>query len=122
MPLQRPGAGVIARLGDRALHQRKATNNGAIANAQMASDANATTNHATRTDDSAARDTNAASDHGMVTNLYVMAHLNLIVDFHTVADDRVIKSTSVDGAARTDLYIVADAHLAQLLDLDPALT
>src|SRR5260221_1654892 len=68
----------------------------------------------------AAGDTHAAGHRGVRADARVVADLDLIVELHALLDDGVVERTAVDRGVGTDLDIVADAHRADLRDLDPA--
>src|SRR5688572_17830018 len=68
----------------------------------------------------AAGDADAAGDRGVRTDARVVADLDLVVEPGTLLDDRVAEVAAVDGGVGADLDVVADAHRADLRDLDPA--
>ena len=93
----------------------------AIHQCQVAQYHRTTTDGAMRTNAGAASHTHAAR-HGRVrTHVDVVTNLNQVVQLHTVFNHRVGNRTSVDTGVGTDLHIIANAHCAELLDLDPAL-
>jgi hypothetical protein len=55
----------------------------------------------------------------MAPYVHVVTDLHQVVEFDAVFDDRVAQCTTVDAGVGTNLHVVADAHSAQLLDLDP---
>ncbi len=58
--------------------------------------------------------------HGRVgTDVHVVANLDQVVQLDAIFDHRVVQRTAIDAGVGTDLDIVADAHSAELLDLDP---
>ena len=58
--------------------------------------------------------------HGVVADLDIVGYLAEIVDLDSVADDRGLHLGLVDGSPGADLYIVADDHIADVLDLLPS--
>ncbi len=55
----------------------------------------------------------------MIADLHVVRDHDLVVQLHTVADQRIGQCSTVDGGVRADLDVVADGHPADLGDLLP---
>ena len=53
----------------------------------------------------------------MVAYPDVVRDLDLVVDLHTVANDRIVERSAIDGRHGTNLDIIANADSAQLGDL-----
>src|SRR5258706_12383692 len=118
--VHRPDARVGAWLQDRARDESSGGNVDVIDDVQMAEDQRRAAKGAMAPDVGAAGDTDAAGHRGMRADARVVADLDLIVELHALLDDGVVERTAVDRGVGTDLDIVADAHRADLRDLDPA--
>ena len=55
----------------------------------------------------------------VVTNVHVVPNLNQVVDLDAIANGGVFQGTSVHTGVGAEFNIIAQAHRAQLLDLDP---
>ena len=61
-----------------------------------------------------------ACSHGHVApQMHIVGNLDQVVEFDTVFNHGVVQRTAVDTGVGTNFHIVADAHTAQLLNLDP---
>ena len=56
---------------------------------------------------------------GVVPDLDVVRYLAQVVYLHSVPDDGRLHLGAVDGGAGTDLHVVADHDIPQMLDLFP---
>src|SRR5258708_34226448 len=61
----------------------------------------------------------AAGDRGMRADAYVVADLDLVVELDALLDHRVADGAPVDRGIGADLDAVAEAHGADLGELDP---
>src|SRR5687768_1579597 len=68
----------------------------------------------------AAGNTGARRDGRMRADAHVVPHLNVIVEFHSVLDQRVVHRAAVHRGIRSDLDIVAYDHSSYLRHLEPA--
>src|SRR3954464_14379511 len=112
--------GVGARLEDRARHQRAGRDVDMVDDAQVAEDDRGAADGAVPADVGAAGDAGAAGDRGVRADAHVVPDLDLVVELDAVLDHRVVDRAAVDGRIGTDLDVVADAHRADLRNLDPA--
>ena len=55
-----------------------------------------------------ARDARLGGDHGVRTNLYVMANMDQIIDFHASGDAGIVQRAAINGGIRSDFHIVAN--------------
>src|SRR5574344_2003126 len=77
------------------------------------------TNGAMRADTSTAGNAGVAGNDRLLSHWNVMGNLHQVVDLHSIADDGIVQCSPVDTGVGTDLHVVADAHGAQLGDLEP---
>src|SRR6266850_1383999 len=91
-----------------------------VDDAQMPEDHRRAADGAMPADVGAAGDAGAAGDRGVGADAHVVADLDLVVELDALLHHRVVDRAAVDGGIRADLDIVADAHRADLRDLDPA--
>src|SRR5688500_10762234 len=68
----------------------------------------------------AAGDADAAGHRAVRADAHVVADLDLVVELDALLDHRVVERAAVDRGVGADLDVVADAHAADLRDLDPA--
>src|SRR5436190_11118688 len=118
--VHRPDARIGAWLQDRARDESSGRDVDVIDDLQVAEDHRRAAKGAMAPDVGAAGDTHAAGHRGMRADARVVSNLDLIVELHALLDDGVVERTPVDGGVGTDLDVVADAHRADLWDLDPA--
>ena len=64
--------------------------------------------------------TNAAGHRRVITNGDVVSDLNLIIEFHAIADDGIVKRAAINRGIRANFHIVADDDTTDLRNLDPA--
>ena len=62
----------------------------------------------------AAGNADASGHGGMIADLHVVRDHDLVVQLHTVADQRIGQCSTVDGGVRADLDVVTDGHPADL--------
>src|SRR5690606_3196616 len=74
----------------------------------------------TFTNDGGAGDAHAGCHGGMIPNLAVMANHDLVVQLHTITQNGVFQSTTIDSRIRANFYIVAHDHPTELCNLRPA--
>src|SRR5207245_2531666 len=118
--VERIDAGIGARLEDRARDQGARRDVHMVDDAQMPEDHRGAADGAVPADVGAAGDAGAAGDRGVGADAHVVADLDLVVELDAFLDHGVVDRAAVDGGVRADLDIVADAHRADLGDLDPA--
>src|SRR5689334_15620055 len=106
--------------GNVVLHGAHRRDLGAIADLEMVVDSDLSPERHIVTDGQAAREPDLSRQKAMPANDHIVADLDLIVDFGTLADDRVAQAAAVDGGARPDLNVVLDQHPAGLWDLEMA--
>jgi len=76
--------------------------------------------HAVTTDLGAAGDAGATRHRGVVPHLHVVRNHDLIVQLHTVTDQRVGKRAAINGGIGAYFDIIADTHAADLCNLLPS--
>src|SRR6478672_14845 len=86
----------------------------------MSCDADRSANAAIPSDLNAARNTGTRGNRRVRTDAHVVCDLDLVVELDAILDHRVFERAAIDRGVRADLDIVADAHAADLRDLDPA--
>ena len=79
----------------------------------------AATNGAVRSNAGTACYAYATCQRRMRANSHVVTNLDQVVEFDAVLNDSVLQCTAVDACIGTDLHIIADTHIAQLLDFFP---
>src|SRR5262245_59012072 len=87
-----------------------------LAYADLASD------QAIRPDRGAAGNSGLSRDHCIFADLDVVGDLDEIIELHAPADDCRLEGSPIDAGICPDLNIVFDDHLADLRELDVALT
>ena len=102
-------------------------NGGTTRNRDVIRDFDVAGKHGSPTDDATFPDDGAACNSGtgrngrMITDTAIVANHDLIIDLHTVANDRVVERTAVDTGIGADFDVVADLDSADLRDLDPGI-
>ncbi len=74
---------------------------------------------AVRADRDTARYPYAARQRAVRSDAHVVRDLHQVVDLDAVFDHGVVERTAVDAGVGADFDVVANAHVAELLDLDP---
>src|SRR6267142_2268751 len=96
-------------------------NLGAVADLEMVVDAHLGAQRDVVTDRQAAREPDLGREQAVPADGYIVADLDLIVDFGTLADHRIPQAAAVDGGSGADFHIVLDQDAAGLRHLDVAL-
>src|SRR5262249_54731507 len=92
----------------------------AVGDLEMAEDLRGGADRAVPADAGAARHPGAARHRRVRSDAAVVADLDLVVELDAVLDHRIVERAAVDGGVGADLDVVADAHHADLGNLDPA--
>ena len=100
-------------------HHRGGRHMHAIGQRQVPQHDGAAAQRAVRTDGGTAGHADTTGHGAVAPHAHVVADLHQVVEFHAVLDHRVLQRAAVNAGVGSDLDIVADAHRAQLLDLDP---
>src|SRR6516162_2048509 len=100
--------------GTHCRHLRPVTNLEMVVNSNLRPQCNIVANR------QAAREPDLGRQQATPANRNIVADLNLIVDFGTLADDGIAQAAAVDGGSCADLNIVLDQHPAGLWDLQVA--
>jgi hypothetical protein len=85
----------------------------------MAENSRATANLAVWPNHRTPGNSNTCSNGASLADPDVMSHLNLIVQFATGLDHRVVQGPTVDGRVGTDFAIIANPDPARLGNFDP---
>ena len=86
----------------------------------MAGNSDLTGNHAILANASAAGNASTRRYRRVITDPDVMSDLNLIVEFDSIADNRITNCTTINSRIGTNLNIIANHHAPYLWNLDPA--
>ena len=68
-------------------------------------------------DGGAAGNSGLGAEETIRSHLYVMAQVDEIINFCTIADDRIVQGTVVHRGAGTNFHIVTDNRTAQLANV-----
>ena len=91
-----------------------------IGQGQMAEYHRPPTNRAARPNDSAAGDPCTPSHGSVVANAHVVADLNEVIEFDTIAQDRISQGATINTSVGTNLTVITQTHVAELLNFDPS--
>src|SRR5439155_14969937 len=92
-------------------------NRRAVANFEMAHNANLASHHDTFAHSRTPLDSGLRHDHGIFSDHDVVRDLYKIVDLYAFLDPRPAKARAVDGGIRSDLNIIIDLNDPELLNL-----
>ena len=91
-----------------------------IGDGQMPDHSGASGNFTITTDDSATGNTDAGGNSRMGTDTHVMRHLDLIIEFTALLDNRIVQGPAIDRGVGTNFHIICDNNSAKLRNLVPS--
>jgi len=89
-----------------------------VADSEMIVDPNLGPQRHVVTDRQAARETDLGRQQAVPADRDIVADLNLVVDFGSLADHSIAETAAIDRGARADLDVVLDQNTAGLRDLE----
>ena len=90
-----------------------------IGDGQMSDHSDATGNFTVATDNSATGNADTGGDSRMGTNTHVMRHLDLVIEFTALLDNRIVQGPAIDRCVRTNFNIIRNHDTAKLWNLVP---
>src|SRR5260370_9874691 len=113
----RHAARIAAGLFDRGTDQTAPGNHDIVGDGQMTRKTHHTADHAALPDHRAAGYSGAGRDRRMSADDDVVTYLDLIVQFDSVLDNRIVDRAPIDSSVRPALHVVAASHAAHVRPL-----
>lgn len=110
---------MLAAFGNAVGNGCTAANGGFIGDFDVSDRADAAADNAIIADGDATGNAGFGGDNGVRTDFAVVADLDLVVNFSTVADGCVAHCAAVDIGVRTDFHIIAQRDCAGLRNFKP---
>ena len=117
---RRSAARIDPRRTDRTRDAGAAADDHVVGHDDVAGKAGLAADRAPGTDRGAAGNACLGRNYRVLADTNIVPDLNLVIELHAIADDRVIDSATVNGRVGADLHVVTHRHAAQLRNLDVA--